>query len=1138
MNTPKPGDPTKRDSDKRLLEYDERLAAGDLPALAASDELPQSIRDGIACLQLLERLRLSGCTREVLPPAQDETLSGRGQQPGLGDTVEIQQNGEAKSATLLGRFYIQKLIGEGGCGLVFLAHDPALQRAVAVKVPRPEALVTPELRQRFLREGRAAARLDHPNLVPVFDAGQIGAVCYLASAYCPGITLRQWLQQNAAPAPPRAAAALMARLADAMHYAHGNGICHRDLKPSNVLLQGPEDGARPDPRVAGGGSPLQDLESAVPKIIDFGLAKVIGGDPAGHKTRTGALFGTPHYMSPEQARGESSAVGPASDIHALGVILYELLTGRLPYTGDTDPDILRQVMTAAAVAPRRIFPQVPRDLETICLKCLEKEPERRYGSMADLSDDLQRFLEWRPVRARPVGWLGRTARRIRRHPRATAAAAAGGVLLVTLFGALARISVRDSARSADLTRALEEIDSQKANTAEQDWLARSLQYALQIRACVPLKNDGHDLALRDTLSTQFPAPGQQDVRGFEWHYLWSFGKIMTPQQPAAERAVAYSRNGETIASGAKDGVIELFDTRTCAHRAKLVGHKIALNRLHFLNNNTQLLSTAFDVSPDGKTFHGEYILWDLATGNRILRRGAFSHTNAALGHSVFAPAPDGRVLFVIDRAETWDRIMKIHLDTGTEQELLRVPCAGMVACTPDGSRLIVVQLTYDPASALGSRSVVLVVDPVTGRELAAHEIAGIVHLAEISPDGTTLAVGRGVSLGGKCVEIRQFPTFDRLHSLHFEKLPVSIRFDWQGARLSVMDSSVNTYLFDVLSGMSLRAVEPEHFTVVPTAFSPDGNEMAGATGQGIVRAGLNLFAPEGYSLPGPLPESEAWCVAFCPDGKTLAAGYDHEDGPRHDTLRLWDLAAKKSRSLAGHSATVMALAVSPDGKTLATASYDRTVRLWDMATGKCVRELQGHSDPVRAIAFSPDGLQLASGGNCFIKTWHVKDGAPLRSWFGHDALVRSLVYSRDGKLLISAGEDRKIMVWNAADGAFVRVIENEDSVQGIARSPDGRLLASGDEKNQVKLWHLATGTQSKALTGHTGKVRCVAFSRDGKTLASGGEDKVVRLWNVVTGQELLQLPTDAFVDGVAFDADSRVLAAALHNGTVRVWKGD
>src|SRR5262249_25341052 len=256
-----------------------------------------------------------------------------------------------------------------------------------------DALSGPALLERFQREARAAAGLDHPHIVPVYEAGAVGPVCYIASAYCPGPTLAQWLKRRDQPVPVREAAELVATLAEAVQHAHGRGVGHRDLKPGNVLLAADD----------------------TPRVTDFGLAKVFGAEGEASQTQSGAVVGTPSYMAPEQAGGQRKAVGPAADVYALGAVLYELLTGRPPFVAETTLDTLLLVRTEEPVPPGRLRPKLPRDLETVCLKCLQKEPGQRYTSAAALADDLRRWANGEPIRARPVSTWGRAWRWARRR---------------------------------------------------------------------------------------------------------------------------------------------------------------------------------------------------------------------------------------------------------------------------------------------------------------------------------------------------------------------------------------------------------------------------------------------------------------------------------------------------------------------------------------------------------------------------------------------------------------------------------------------------------------------------------------------------------------------------------------------------
>ncbi len=443
-----------------LVACDQALAArgvGDGPADAeVAPGLLARLEGDLACIQLL---------RELLPrraPIRASTA------PADAPVVE------------LGRFQVRRELGRGAFGVVFLAYDTDLRRLVALKIPRPEALTTTALRQRFLREARAAAGLDHPNLVPVFEVHVNGPVCYIASAYCPGITLAAWLKESNLPVPVREAAQLVATLAEAVQHAHGRGVVHRDLKPANILLQKSDvqnvesemrnPGSEPV-AAAGSGFRISDFS---PKITDFGLAKFISSEDGSVQTQTGAIVGTPDYMAPEQASRHDREVGPAADVYALGAILYELLVGRPPFRGQTTLDTLEMVRSEEPVLPRRLVPKLPRDVETICLKCLEKEPARRYASAGAMDEDLRRFLNGEPILARPVGRVESVGRWCRRNPWGAAflvAMVAGVVGLVVLASAQARANVRLRDATAATKHALAE--TRKAQAETQDALEQS-----------------------------------------------------------------------------------------------------------------------------------------------------------------------------------------------------------------------------------------------------------------------------------------------------------------------------------------------------------------------------------------------------------------------------------------------------------------------------------------------------------------------------------------------------------------------------------------------------------------------------------------------------------------------------------------
>jgi serine/threonine protein kinase len=385
-----------------LAACDEMLVAGlkpdTLDDVGLEPELRSRLGRSVACLERLQELW-------PVRPGQ------------VGDTLESPLSPEG--LTRLGKFEIQKELGRGGFGVVYLAHDTELRRDVALKIPRLDVLLSPELRSRFHHEAVAAARLDHPLIVPVYEAGAVGIVSYIASAYCPGVTLATWLKERKEPVPWCDAAILVADLADAVQHAHSRGVLHRDLKPSNIILESAagrlevwKDGRQTPPGTFFQSSNLPIFH---PRVTDFGLAKLPREDGR-EVTLSGTIVGTASYMAPEQAEGKLKDLGTATDVYGLGAILYELLTGRPPFQRETVLATLEQVRTSEPLPPRQLRPDVPADLQTICLKCLQKQPSRRYDTARGLADDIRRLLRGEPIRARPVSWLERGWKWSRRHP--------------------------------------------------------------------------------------------------------------------------------------------------------------------------------------------------------------------------------------------------------------------------------------------------------------------------------------------------------------------------------------------------------------------------------------------------------------------------------------------------------------------------------------------------------------------------------------------------------------------------------------------------------------------------------------------------------------------------------------------------
>jgi tetratricopeptide (TPR) repeat protein len=372
----------------------------------------------------------SALDSEAQQSAESTTFSPR-------EEADSTSAGQASLATVaIPGYETLRELGRGGMGVVYCAWQNDLRRVVAIKTVLAGAATAPEQQVRFQREAEAVARLQHPNIVQIYQVG-LGSSPYLVLEHADGGSLAQKL--DGTPQPPQRAALLVEVLARAAHHAHQKGIIHRDLKPANVLL----------------------LEDGTPKISDFGLAKFLIGDDGG-KTRTGEIVGTPSYMAPELGMGRVKDVGPWTDVYALGAILYELLTGRPPFKGATPFDTIAQAASDEPVPPIRVQPKVPRDLETICLKCLDKEPRKRYASALALAEDLRRFLAGEPARARRVGLGERALKWVKRRPAAAVLVAVSGLAALALVGLGVCLCC-----NGQLQAALHEAEEQRAEANRQ-----------------------------------------------------------------------------------------------------------------------------------------------------------------------------------------------------------------------------------------------------------------------------------------------------------------------------------------------------------------------------------------------------------------------------------------------------------------------------------------------------------------------------------------------------------------------------------------------------------------------------------------------------------------------------------------------
>jgi WD40 repeat protein/predicted Zn-dependent protease len=1011
----------------------------------------------------------------------------------------------------------------------------ALKRVVALKMILAGGHAGPQEVARFLVEAEAAARLQHPHIVQIFETGQHAGLPYFSLEFCPGGSLHAKLAGT--PQPPRAAARLVEQLAQGMAYAHQKGIVHRDLKPGNVLL----------------------AEDGTPKITDFGLAKHLQGEPGaapgepgalatGGLTASGAVMGTPSYMAPEQAGGKSGQVGPAADVYALGAILYECLTGRPPFRAATLPETLLQVLNEEPVAVRQLQPGAPADLETICHKCLQKEPGKRYAGAEELAEDLRRFQAGEPIRARPVGPMERAWRWCRRNPlvagltAAVAAALLVGATVATGFALAASAEARrareserraeDDRKQADLARRQAEKDKKRANAEarkavqEKDEKDRQLTradtllYASQIQRADEFWQEGKCFDARDLLNVT-----KRDYRRFEYRYLHALfdgSHLSFRGHIEFVSSVAFSPDGKRLASGSSDKTVKVWNVQTGQDILTFKGHTSPVLSVAFSPNGRRLVS----CSGDDRHSPGEVKVWDAQTGRELL--DLKGHKDYVLS---VAFSPDGKCLASASR----DMTVKVW-DAQNGRQLLdlkgHTTIVDSVAFSPDGRRLA------SGSGAFGKPGEVKIWDLQTGLEaipLKGH--ADIVTSVVFSPDSKHLATASF----DRAVKVWDAQTGQEILMIKgHTDIVRSVAFSPDGQSLATASFDKTVKVWDAHAGQELFLLKGHAKAVVSVAFSPDGQRLASGSWDKIVKV---WDARTGQQvLPIKEQTQKGMRIAFSPDGQRLASGSGGTGSPIK--VRICDVqtgqAIFASRRPLGM--LVPSVAFSPDGQRLAGACQDGTVRVWNPQTGQRVLTLRGHTRAVSSVAFSSDSKRLASASwDKTVKVWDALKGRQLLDLKGHN-YVLSVAFSPDGRRLATAdltttGKPGDVKVWDARTGRELLALKGQtDRVNSLAFSPDGRHLASAALDKTVKVWDARTGQETFTLKGHTDIVMCVAFSPDGKHLASASGDKTVKLWDARTGLEVLSLRghTDTVVS-VAFSPDGECLASASGDQTVKVW---
>lgn len=1023
--------------------------------------VPESTRVLGQLLEQLSSVQCPDCGLVSLEPNLDRTRS----MPEPPPEPELQH---------VAHFTLVRRLGQGGFGEVWLARDNTLGRDVALKLPTSQG---PEMAS-LMYEAKTAASLRHPNIVSVYEVGADQERIFIASEYIDGLTLRDLLT---AGRPTRARTVeLGIAIARALHYAHQRGIVHRDVKPANILIN----------------------REGQPFITDFGIAKRLSAEAT--ISLEGQVIGTARYMAPEQAAGKSRETDHRADLYALGVMLFEMFTGDVPFRGNVQA-ILHQKLTEDPPSPRTLAPDLERDLETICLKCLEREPERRYATALLVAEELERFRAGEPIVARPITRLERGWRWCRKRP--DVAGLLAGLFLTLTIGLVAASTLW---RRAEANRTQAEANWQRAEENAAS-LRRSL-YRARMNQVAIHHTSGNFTTVRTLLDELSGDPFLQPLLGFEWRYyagqaalvrtvanhgnvvtdvalshdgdlcasigrdpehvirVWDVrtGKLVQTLQAGAGqfRTIDFSPVSGLLASGSTDGFVRLWNPRQDARLAAEVKHGPSVKRVRFSPNGKLLVSCGDQ---------GGLRLWssrDLSAVDQFPGGQSIEDVRfLPYGDWLIAAVNNGQLRFwkVGDRQPT---------PPGTIPESVQA-----MAVSEEGDLLV-----------------------------AGDYRGGLSLIALDAPHGA------------------EPPAPDRLQT-YWGRID-DVEFIPRSHCVAVAASDGRTHVFDVRRRREIRQLETHHLSVGLLALAANGRVLA----TGSIDGSVSVVHTHELTTPAILwHEHPVREVAFLPGAERLLAA-DHSG-----QLWRWQLRSGESQRIESpaelHARTV---SVHPGGRWAASGGPSPWVAVRDVESLAVAQKIPVPSSGASLVRFSSRGTLLAiaavEGPLRVYQTDHWS--RPLWEAARPASQVTALAFAPEDRWLAVGWEGGEVALLDPSTGETRGTsITLTAAPTAIAFCDAGRQLAAATDNGEVHLWDVATRTRRLRIRAHTGQIKALAVLPGGQTLVTGGRDRDLKLWDVESGELLTTLAghmRQIFTIAVSPDGDT--LASGSLEGDVRIWR--